>query len=380
MDTTHDTRPDPRLDTVIIGAGQAGLALAYYLRRAGRRFVVLEAADRVGDSWRRRWDSLTLFTPRRYDALPGMRFPGDPEGYPGKDEVADYLDAYASQFDLPIRLGRRVTSVRRDGDGGFVVDTSDEAFPTRQVVVAAGGFTGPAIPGFSGRLGSDVVQLHSSAYRNPSSVPEGEVVVVGAGNTGVQIAAELAAAGRRVSLSVSTLGRATPHRFMGRSLFWWFERLGVMKAAPDSRLGRRLRKNENTIVGTDLDALFQNVQRVAKVVDADSDGLLLADGTRRRPDAVVWATGYRPSYPWLHVPVLDETGAPIHYNGITDVSGLAFLGLPWQRNRGSALVGWVGRDAAVLAEHLGAGQPETLPRPSSAPARAAASYATSPSA
>ena len=244
-----DATPDTRLDTVVIGAGQAGLALAHYLRRDGRRFVVLEAADRVGDSWRRRWDSLTLFTPRRYDALPGMRFPGDPEGYPSKDEVADYLDAYASQFNLPIRLGRRVTSVRRDGAGGFVVDTRKETFHARQVVVATGGFTGPVIPGFAGRLGADVVQLHSSAYRNPGSVPEGEVVVVGAGNTGVQIASELAAAGRSVSLSVSTLGKATPQRFMGRSLFWWFERLGFMTAGADSRIARRL-KNENTIIGS----------------------------------------------------------------------------------------------------------------------------------
>ncbi|HYY10689.1 MAG TPA: NAD(P)/FAD-dependent oxidoreductase, partial [Kineosporiaceae bacterium] len=164
---------DSDLDTVVIGAGQAGLALAHYLRRDCRRFVVLEAADRLGDSWRRRWDSLTLFTPRRYDALPGMRFPGDPEGYPGKDEAADYLDSYASQFYFPVRLGRAVRSVRRDGAGGFVVDTTKETFHARQVVVATGAFTGPVIPGFAGRLGPDVVQLHSSAYRNPGSVPEG---------------------------------------------------------------------------------------------------------------------------------------------------------------------------------------------------------------
>ena len=198
---------DSDLDTVVIGAGQAGLALAYYLRRDCRRFVVLEAADRLGDSWRRRWDSLTLFTPRRYDALPDMKFPGDPEGYPSKDEAADYLDSYASQFNLPVRLGRAVRSVRRDGAGGFVVDTTKETFQARQVVVAIGGFNEPVIPGFAGRLGPDVVQLHSSAYRNPGSVPEGKIVVVGAGNTGVQIAAELAAAGRTVSLSVSTLGK-----------------------------------------------------------------------------------------------------------------------------------------------------------------------------
>jgi putative flavoprotein involved in K+ transport len=340
-------------DTVIIGGGQAGLALAHHLQRAGRRFVVLEAADRLGDSWRRRWDSLTLFTPRRYDALPGLPFPGDPEGCPGKDEVADYLEGYGRHFALPVRLSSPVQSVRRDGSGGFEIEAGGEILRSRQVVVATGGFTGPAIPAVAARLDPRVAQLHSSAYRNPGSVAGQDVVVVGAGNTGVQIADELARAGRRVTLAVGSLGRAVPQRLLGRSLFWWFEALGTMSASPESRIGRRLRANENAIVGTDLRDLFRRVERVGRVVDADSGGLVLPGGERRQPDAVVWATGYRPSYPWLHVPVLDATGAPIHAGGITDVPGLAFLGLPWQRNRGSALVGFVGRDAEALAARLG---------------------------
>jgi putative flavoprotein involved in K+ transport len=216
------------------------------------------------------------------------------------------------------------------------------------------------VPEFADRLDPDVVQLHSSRYRNPGSVPEGDVVVVGAGNTGVQIAQELAVAGRRVSLSVSSLGKATPARLLGRSTFWWLDRVGWMDAGPDSWVGRRL-KNENTIVGTDLTELFRRVERVGKAMDADREGLLLADGTRRHPAAVVWATGYRPSYPWMHLPVLDDAGAPIHAGGITDVPGLAFLGLPWQRSRGSALLGWVGRDAALLADQLAA-QPRSARR------------------
>ena len=352
------------LATVIIGGGQAGLALAHKLQQAGRRFVVLEAADRLGDAWRRRWDSLTLFTPRRYDALPGLPFPGDPEGCPGKDEVADYLEDYALTFDLPVRLGSPVRSVRRDGPE-FVVSTDAEEFTTRQVVVAAGGFSGPAVPSFAARLAPGIAQLHSSAYRSPGSVPGADVVVVGAGNTGVQIADELAAAGRRVTLAAGTVGRALPERLLGRSLFWWSEALGTMSAGAGSRIGRRLRQNENAIIGTDLGVLFTRVERAGRVVDADSSGLTFAPapntprdhGIQRdheigRPDAVVWATGYRASYPWLHVPVLDAAGAPVHTEGLTDVPGLAFLGLPWQRNRGSALLGWVGRDAAVLARHL----------------------------
>jgi putative flavoprotein involved in K+ transport len=342
---------DSRLDTVIVGGGQAGLALGHHLQRAGHRFVVVEAADRLGASWRRRWDSLTLFTPRRFDALPGLPFPGDPEGFPGKDEVADYLEGYAQRFELPVLAGSPVLSVRRDLSDGFAIETGWMEFNARQVVVASGGFAGPRVPAFAGRLGPGVVQVHSTDYRNPASVPEGDVVVVGAGNTGVQIAEELAAAGRRVTLSVSTMNRATPQRFLGRSTIWWLDRLGWMDASPDSRIGRRLQ--QDTIVGTDVKALFRRVERAAKAVDADSEGLLLADGTHRRADAVVWATGFRPSYPWLHLPVLDEAGAPIHAGGLTDVPGLAFLGLPWQRSRGSALLGWVGRDAAVLADRLG---------------------------
>jgi putative flavoprotein involved in K+ transport len=339
-------------DTVIIGGGQAGLALGHHLRRAGRGFVIVDSAVRVGDSWRRRWDSLTLFTPRRYDALPGLLFPGDPEGCPGKDEVADYLETYARHFDLPVRLASPVLSVRRAGFGGFTVETSRETLEARQVVVATGGFTGPAVPDVATRLDPRVGQLHSSAYRNPPSVPGQDVLVVGAGNTGVQIAEELAAAGRRVTLSVSTLGRAVPERFLGRSVFWWFEKLGTMNAGPETPIGRRLR-TENTIIGTDLKALFRQVERVGRVVGAGPDGLVLADGSHRSVDAVVWATGFRPSYPWLRPPVLDQAGAPIHTRGITDVPGLAFLGLPWQRNRGSALLGFVGRDAEILADRLG---------------------------
>ena len=299
---------DTRIDTVVIGGGQAGLALGYYLQRLGRRFTIVEAAGELGSSWRRRWDSLTLFTPRREDALPGMPFPGFSRGFPGKDEVADYLDAYARRFHLPVELGSPVMSVRPDLSDGFAVETGLIELSTRQVVVATG-LGEPIVPRFASRLDPRVHQLHLDGYRNPSSVPRGRIVVVG-DRGAVAVAGELAAAGRDVSLSVSGIGTALR------------ERWGRAKA-------------------------------VGRVVDADGDQLVLVTGERLDADAVVWATGYRPRYPWLHLPVLDGSGAPVHHQGFTDVPGLAFLGLPGQRTRASALLGGVGRDAALLADVLG---------------------------
>ena len=307
---------DTRIDTVIVGGGQAGLALGYHLQRAGRRFVIVEAADRLGHSWRRRWDSLTLHTPRRDDALPGMSFSGRSRGFPGKDEVADYLEAYAHRFHLPVELGSAVMSVRPDLSDGFAVDTGLLELSTRQVVVATG-YSEPVVPRFASRLDPRVHQLHSDRYRNPSSLPQGRIVVVGVDRTGVEIARDLAAGGRDVSLSVSSPS-------------------SDIRVAPPERSERTGR-----------------VARVGRVVDADTDELVLVTGERLHPDGVVWATGYRPHYPWLHLPVLDELGAPIHYQGMTDMPGLAFLGLPWQRTRESALLRGVGRDAEILADLLG---------------------------
>ncbi|GLZ14888.1 putative oxidoreductase CzcO [Actinomadura sp. NBRC 104425] len=339
------------LDTLIIGGGQAGLALGHYLRRAGLDFAIVDAHPRVGESWRRRWDSLTLFTPRRYDALPGLPFPGDPDGHPGKDEVADYLERYAAHFDLPMHLNSRVEAVHPGPDGGFEVQTSAASYTAARVVIASGAFHTPRVPGFAADLAEDVVQLHSTGYRNPAQLPDGNVAVVGGGNTGVQIAGELADHGRRVALSAAALGSALPQRLLGRDVFWWFSRLGTMRLSGDSLLGRRL-KAQNTIIGTDLKHLLGRVTRLDRAVGADNRELVLADGARHRVDAVVWATGFRPHYPWLHVPVLDESGAPVHEGGVTAWPGLYFLGLPWQRTRGSAVLGWVARDAKTIADLL----------------------------
>ena len=336
------------VQTLIIGGGQAGLAMGYHLRRAGQSFAILDAHPQVGDAWRRRWDSLTLFTPRRYDALPGRAFPGDPDGHPGKDEVADYLAGYAAHFALPVCTGSAVTSLAPGPDRGFVAETSTGTWTAEQVVVAAGAFHTPSVPGFAGDLDPGVVQIHSNRYRNPAQVPAGDVVVVGGGNTGVQIAAELAAHGRRVTLSYETLGPVLPQRTLGRDVFWWFEKLGTMRLSGEGRIGARIMA-QNPIIGTDVRTLLRTVSRAGRVTGASGGRLSFADGASVRPAAVVWATGFRPHYPWLRVPVLDDRGAPVHRAGVTAWPGLYFLGLPWQRTRGSAVLGWVGPDAEALA-------------------------------
>lgn len=342
-----------RTDTIIIGGGQAGLAMGYYLARRGREFTILDAGERVGDAWRGRWDSLTLFTPARYSALPGMPFPGAPEAYPGKDQVADYLEAYADAFTLPIRLRERVSSVEPTGVG-YRVETGRASYETAHVVVATGPFQEPWVPDLAQGLSPHVAQFHSTAYQSPEQLPAGDVLVVGGGNSGVQIAEELALS-RRVALAVGARMPRLPQRLLGRSIFWWLERSGLLDVSVGSRLGRRMSRAE-TLIGKSPGMLRRvGIDVVGRALEARGDVVLTLGGARHRVAAVVWATGFRPDYHWLRVPVLDGSGRPVHHRGVTGAPGLFFLGLPWLHTRGSALIGWVGRDAEYLAGLSSAG-------------------------
>ncbi len=339
------------LDVLVIGAGQAGLALGRNLQRTGARCLLVDAADRIGDVWRSRWDSLRLFTAAEHDGLPDLPFPAPAGTYPGKDEVAGYLETYVRTFDLPVRLGTRVIRLHRAG-GVFVAETTTGPVTARQVVVATGPFSAPRVPELAGGLSPDVVRLHSSAYRRPEDLPEGRVLVVGAGNSGVQIAEELAATGRTVSLAIGTRPRTVPQRPLGRDLFWWLTRTGLVRASVDSRLGRRFRDRE-LVIGTTWRRLSaRGVALLPRAVSATGSTVTLADGARVDVDAVVWATGFGADFGWLDVPGALENGAPVHARGISPVPGLAFLGLPWQHTRGSALLGFVAEDAAWLADRL----------------------------
>jgi len=356
MTAPHDeTQKDPAggevLDVVVVGGSQAGLAMAWQLQRLGLDFVVLEAGPEVGHVWRSRWDSLQLFTPAQYDALPGMAFPASADTYPTKDPVADYLQAYAAAFQLPVRLNARVTDLRRVGDD-FEVRTADATFRARQVVVATGPFQVPFVPPPAGKLDDSVTQVHSADYRNPQALADGPALVVGGGNSGFQIAEELAAT-RTVDLSIATTYPMLPQRLAGRDLFWWLTRLGLLRVTVTSRLGRRMSRRD-FVIGTNRKRLERaGVRFRPRLVDTDGHTVRFADHSLLEDvGVVVWATGYRSDYAWIHIPGVVREGHVVHRRGVTEVPGLCFLGLSWQHTRGSALLGFVADDAAYLAEQI----------------------------
>lgn len=329
------------IDVVVIGAGQAGLAVGHTLKQAGVEFVMLDAASELGVSWTNRWDSLRLFTSAQFSGLPGLPFPGDPDRYPAKDEVPDYFRTYAATFALPIHLGTPVISVGRSGDG-FSVTTPAGRIAARQVVAAVGAFQTPAVPGFSQRLAPSVTQLHSHAYRNPGQIPAGPVAVVGSANSGLQIAAELSAT-HEVVVCKGRRQPRLPQRILGKDAFWWLSKSGILRLPTNTPLARRLAMPD-PIVDTKGGGPAGSVRYAARAVDAAGTQLVTADGQRLDVSTVLWATGYRNEWPWLDAELLGADGQPPHDAGI-GASGLHFVGLYRMRNRGSALLGFVGRDA-----------------------------------
>jgi putative flavoprotein involved in K+ transport len=352
-ETPQNAAPDRSLDAVVVGGGQAGLAIAWHLKRQGQQFVVLEAGSELGHTWRDRWDSLKLFTPAQYDGLPGMPFPAPTDAYPTKDRVAEYLQTYVTAFDLPVRLNTKVTSLSQT-DQRFDVRTADDTFHASQVVVATGPFQVPFVPPAAQWLEPSVIQVHSSGYRNPAALPGGSVLVIGGGNSGFQIAEELAAT-RQVDLSIGERAPMLPQRLAGRDLFWWLTRLGLLRVTVDSRLGRRASRRE-FIIGTNKRRLRKvGVRFRPRLVEADGRTVRFADDSvLHGVGVVVWATGYRSDYAWIHIPGAIEQGRVVHRRGVTKIPGLYFLGLSWQHTRGSALLGFVNQDAAYLADQIAA--------------------------
>ncbi|MGA5198463.1 flavin-containing monooxygenase [Streptomyces exfoliatus] len=327
----------------VIGAGQSGLAVGYHLRQAGVPCVLLDAGSEVGETWRRRWDSLTLFTSAQFSGLPGLPFPGHGAHYPGKDEVVAYLRAYAERFDLPVLTDHPVLSLRRDGDG-YLLSTPHGDCRADRVVIATGAFGTPRIPDLAAGLSPDVPTLHTSEYRGPAQVAPGTVVVVGDGNSGRQIAGELARTHDVVLSCSEAVSPPLPQTVVGRDMFWWMSVLGVMSLpvnmqAPDPVVGDRV--PELVAEG--------RIRTVGRVTGAEGAELLVAGGERVKPSTVIWATGFRTDWSWLDPEMLDEAGEPRQTEGIGALPGSYYLGLYRMRTRGSALIGFVGRDAEHVA-------------------------------
>jgi putative flavoprotein involved in K+ transport len=342
------------LDVLVLGAGQAGLAAGYHLRTTGLMFAIVDGNDRVGDSWRRRFDSLALFTPRSYSALPGLAVAGDPDGLPGKDEIADYLEAYASRFQLPIQFGVAVSRLERDGSAFRATLADGSRIRAQAVIVATGAFQCPRPNPMSSGYSADVRQLHAADYTSPLEIGAGAVLVVGDGATGRQIALELAPS-HSVVLSTGRPRRPTRSTILGRSVFWWLDRLGLLRASRDSVIGKRLMRAD-PFPGRhlDLDNLrAAGVTIVGRVATASGHMATFTEGPQTEVDTVIWATGYVDDTTWMAIPeVIDARGSFIERRGISPVPGLFFVGRSWQWTRGSALLTGVGADAAYVIAQL----------------------------
>ncbi|MEU0094863.1 FAD-dependent oxidoreductase [Kribbella sp. NPDC006257] len=342
-------------DVLVIGGGQAGLAMGYHLQRRGVPFTIVDAGSEIGHVWRSRWDSLRLFTPAQYANLPGMQFPAPKDTYATRDQVADYLADYASHSALQVQSQTQITQLTKISTGFAAVSAGGQTLTARSVVVATGPFSKPYIPSITDELPADVVQLHTSQYRNPGQVPSGRVLVVGGGNSGFQIAAELADAGRQVELSEGRRNACVPQRLAGKDIFWWQHQLGLLRVTADSRLGRLMAANDGIVIGSSRqDLRSRGVTLRPRTTAVNGSEVLYANGSSSTVDAVIWATGFRLDDSWIRIPgALDINGRLLQRRGtVKNVNALYTLGRAWQHTTGSALLGFVQHDAAWLAEQI----------------------------
>jgi putative flavoprotein involved in K+ transport len=371
-----------RFDVIVIGGGQCGLSVGHYLARAGLRFIILDERDRVGDIWRSRWASMRLFTPARQDGLPGMRFPAPPHAYPARDEMAEFLENYAATWALPVETGVHVDGLWPAGDGKdwFVVTAGDRRYVARQVVVATGIQGRARIPDFAAALDPGIRQLHSRDYRNQDQLQDGDVLVVGAGNSGAEIALE-SAHGHRTILAGPDTGQI-PFPIDSRRARVIF-RVMVFVArhvlTVDTPIGRKLAPKIRTGHAAPLARVKQSdlqaagVERTLAHVNGVRRGLPeLDDGRVLDVRNVVWCTGFRHDFGWIHLPVFDEDGYPLQVRGVVPAApGLYFIGLPFLHSFSSMIIAGVGRDAAYIARRVAA-RADAMEKVPAAPASKAA--------
>jgi putative flavoprotein involved in K+ transport len=360
MNTNAQHTPE-RIETVVIGAGQAGLATGYHLARLGRQFTIIDSVERVGDNWRCHWDSLRLYSPAKVSSLPGMRFPAAPMSFPTKDEMADYLEAYAAKFDLPVRTSQRVRQLSHTG-GGYLVTTDRSSYRCDNVVVASGTFGRTAhVPEFAGRLDPAIVQLHSSEYKNPSQLQPGPVLVVGASHSGSDLAYEVATAGFDTVLSGPIRGEvplnieSPPARVVFPILLLLAKHVLNLKTP----IGRKMRPAVRAHGGPLIRSKRADLERAGveivpdKTVGVQHGRPVLAGGRLLDVANIVWCTGFRQDFSWIDAPVIGQDGWPVESRGVVpEAAGLYFTGLAFQYAFASMLIGGAGRDAKHVARHI----------------------------
>jgi putative flavoprotein involved in K+ transport len=356
--TTHPEQ----VPAVVIGGGQAGLSVGYHLQRLAVPFVILDAQDRVGGAWRNRWDSLRLFTPARFDGLDGKPFPAPSHSFPTKDEMADYLEEYATEFALPVRSGERVRRLSRQ-NGSFVVETDDSRFEADNVVVAMSSWQVPRLPDFAKHLRAEITQIHTTDYRSPSQLQEGPVLVVGAGNSGAEIALDVVGSHETVLAGPDT--GHVPFRVEGRIgrllvpvvRFLFHRVLTTSNPIARRKMPKKIASGEPLVRTKPRDLIEAGIERMPRVVGAEDGWPVLEDSRVLHPANVIWCTGFEPGFSWIDLPVF-ESGRVKHDRGVVaDVPGLYFVGLKGLYSVSSAQVNGVGRDAERAATLIEASVP-----------------------
>ncbi|CAM1350422.1 flavin-containing monooxygenase [Tenacibaculum ascidiaceicola] len=341
------------LDFVIMGGAQAGLSMAYHLKKMEKSFIVVDGEEEIGASWLNRWDSLKLFTPTEYNHLPGLKFNAPKGHYPSKYEVSDYFKSYVKKFDIPVQLNTLVTSVKKSAKGFHVIYNEGEIL-AKNIIVATGPFHIPYTPPCHTKLSDEVLQMHSNYYKNSKQLQEGDVLVVGGGDSGYQILDEISKdkKSKTVYFSGDTKVKTLPQQFLGKTLWWWFTLIGFLKFNKYSWIGKKISTSLQPVIGTDVKEILsrENVVTVGRTKDALDNEVVFENKKVTSIKNIIWATGYRPNFKWIEGLELDSDNYPKNYRGVSNIEGLYFIGLPWMYTRGSATLGGVSKDASYLAD------------------------------
>ncbi len=342
------------LDFVIVGAAQAGLSMAYFLKQKKLDFLVVDKEEEIGASWLNRWDSLKLFTPTEFNHLEGMEFPAPKGHYPNKYEVADYFKKYAAKFDFPIQLNTLITKIKKENEH-FTLYAEDTSIQAKNVIIATGPFHIPYTPPFAKLIDKSIFQVHSNYYKNPEQLQDGPTMVVGDGDSGFQILDEVSKDNRKTYFSGETDITTLPQEFLGKTLWWWFSKTGFLSYSKHGFIGKHISQNRQPVIGVDVKGILNrdNVIAVGRSTDAHGTKIETEKQTITDLKNIVWATGYRPNFSWIKGLELTGEGYPKHRRGISSMKGLYFIGLPWLHTRGSATLGGIKKDAAYLSKKIG---------------------------